>query len=423
MNCGALLRVVGPPPAPEALRAFAAERAGRAPVLAYRPDRRRGAWVPAPGFAIEDHLRWRALEPGADVRAAVLAVLSEALPPSRPLWDLTVLHGYAPGEYTLCWRVDHRFQDGMSLTGSMEALFGDRRLTPPAPSRNRPAGRARRSAAPATGWSGVGGRVDLAVPWRRTARWSPNQAALTGRRVLHSVTFDSVRLHATARATGASLNQVCLAALAGGLRDWTPQDWIPQGQGGVVGGAATGADRHRPVGDRSTGLTVLMPLDLRARDRAGALGNQAAVLPVVVPCALADPLERLRHVVAQTSAARIRRHRDRSRALADLVPYRLARLVLARYCDPRYLAMGVTTVPVQPGLAVLGAPVRQVTALAPLPPGHRAVIAMARYGDAVTASLVTDTGVAQPARLLEHWEEAIADLHRRTTTASTRLER
>ncbi|MGI5170856.1 WS/DGAT domain-containing protein [Spirillospora sp. CA-253888] len=407
MRCGALLRVAGPPPAPEALRSFVAERVGRAPVLAFRPDWRRSLWVPAPGPTLDDHLRWRELERGADVRAAALAVLAEPLPLDRPLWDLTVLHGHAAGEYTLCWRADHRFQDGMSQALSLEALFGERRLAVPTASRPRPVGRSGRKE-PVTGLFGPGGRLDLGVPWRRTARWSPNEEPLTGRQVLHGVTFDPVLLQATAQATGASVNQVCLAALAGGLRAWTPQDWVRR----------DGAADDRPAGHRGTGLAVLLPLNLRPPDGAGALGNRAAVLRVVLPCALEDPLERLRHVVAQTGAARMRRHRHRNRMLAERVPYRLARAVLARYCDRRCLAMGVTTVPLRPGLAVLGAPVRQAMSLAPLPPEHRAVISMAHYGASVTASLLVDAGVPRPAELLESWVQAVAELHHRAADRS-----
>ncbi|MFI6520951.1 wax ester/triacylglycerol synthase domain-containing protein [Spirillospora sp. NPDC050679] len=396
MRCGALLRVAGPPPAPETLRNFVTERIGRAPVLAFRPDWRRALWVPTSGVTMDDHVRRRELEPGADVRAAALAVLAEPLPLDRPLWDLTVLHGHASGEYALCWRADHRFQDGMSQVASLEALFGDRRLAVPAPSGPRQALRPEQRV-PATGLFGAGGRVDLGVPWRRTAPWSPNEAPLTGRQVLHSVTFDPVLLQATAQATGASVNQVCLAALAGGLRAWTPQDW------------------NRRQADRAgIGLAVMLPLNLRPPDGAGALGNQAAVLRVLLPCAQEDPLERLRHVVVQTSATRMRRQRHRNRVLADRVPYRLARPVLARYCDRRYLAMGVTTVPVRPGLAVLGAPVRQVAVSAPLPPEHRAVVSIARYGPSVTASLLVDAGVAGPWELLESWVQEVADLHRLT---------
>ncbi|MDL4816947.1 WS/DGAT domain-containing protein [Actinomadura opuntiae] len=409
MHCCALLRVAGPAPTPEVLRAFVTERAERAPVLAYRADWRRSSWVPASGFVVGDHLRWQALEPEGNPQAAALSVLDGPLPPDRPLWDLTVLHGYDPGEYTLCWRADHRFQDGMSQAAVLEALFGDRRLAAPTRSGARPPGGARRSASSATGLFGVGGRVDLAVPWRRTARWSPNERPLTGRRVLHSVTFDPTALRETVDATGASLNQVCLAALAGALRAWTPRDF-------AAATATTGAanDDDRPVGHRDTGLAVLLPLNLRPPDRAGALGNQAAVLRVVLPCALADPLQRLRHVTVQTSTSRMRRHRARNRLLAEWVPYRLARLLLARYCDRRYLAMGVTTVPVQPGLAVLGAPVRQVTAVAPLPPGHRVVITLTQYGTSVTASLLADAGIAHASSLLDFWVKAAEDLHRRT---------
>ncbi|MFC9977528.1 WS/DGAT domain-containing protein [Spirillospora sp. NPDC127200] len=407
LRCGALLRVCGPPPEPEALRNFVAERIARAPVLSFRPDWRRALWVPAPGPAVDDHVRRRGLEPGADVRAAALAVLAEPLPPDRPLWDLTVLHGHASGEYTLCWRADHRFQDGMSQVASLEALFGDRRLAVPVPSGSRPSLRPERRPA-ATGLFGAGGRVDLGVPWRRTARWSPNEAPLTGRQVLHSVTFDPVLLQATARASGATVHQVCLAALTGGLRAWTPQDWVRRR-------GAAAADRA--AGRPGAGLAVLLPLNLRPPDGAGALGNQAAALRVLLPCALEDPLERLRHVVAQTSAARMRRQRHRSRVLADRVPYRLARPVLARYCDRRYLAMGVTTVPVRPGLAVLGAPVRQVAALAPLPPEHRAVVSIARYGTSVTASLLVDAGVTRPSELLERWVREVAELHRLTAAS------
>ncbi len=395
MHIGAIMRVDGPPPSLASLRDHVAGRIQHAPVLEYRLGHRRRWWEPVSGLGVDvaAHVEEMPLRPSADALAAAAAVMRRPLPPDRPLWALTLVHGYASDQYLLCYRTHHMFQDGMSVTATLETLFGNRRLARPG-SRPIP----RKAPGPAKA-KPKHQPFDLGLPLRRCARWSPIRGPLTRHRTLRTFELDSRTLEAVAHSTGASVNQVCLAALTGALRAWTPRDW----------------SRTAPANDRR-GLAVAMPVNLRSPDRDGALGNHVAVLPVVLACEQESPQRQLESIVAQTQARRILRHRARGRALERFMSYPVARVLFTRFTDPCYLAMVVTTVRVAPGLTVLGSPVRDFLPCPPLAPGQHIVIALTQYGPKVTASLLADNVVPELDRLEACWHQALAGLQRLTPT-------
>ncbi|OLT33219.1 hypothetical protein BJF79_08025 [Actinomadura sp. CNU-125] len=397
MHIGMLLRLRGPAPTPPELRELLAARAASAPVLAYRPDWRERRWTPDPGFDIAAHLHERKLPEGADVLAAATARMRRPLPDRRPLWDLTLLHGHRPDEHLLLYRNHHAFQDGMAMTATLEALFGRRRLGTPRHVPYQAAQRARSTRAPGEP------RWDPGVSLRRAPAWTPVSGPLTGRRVLHAVALDADLLRATTSATGASLNQVCLAALTAALRTWSLPDWTSP-----TAGTATGR--------RGRTLPVGIPVNLRPADRAGALGNHLGGLPIGLPCGDPDPLRQLRGVTEQTAARRMLRHRDRGRAHFHRVPYPLLRAMCSWGADPRRLATTVTTVRVAPGLAVGGAPVVEMIPYPNLVPRQRLMVAMTQYGGGVTASVLADAGVPDLPALHTAWQRAVTDLYAATNS-------
>ncbi|MFD0684410.1 wax ester/triacylglycerol synthase domain-containing protein [Actinomadura fibrosa] len=391
-TCG-VLTVEGPAPSLDALRAEIADRLDRAPLLRYRLGDDRSRWVPVDDFDPSPHVREVELAPEDDTIAAILAL--PPLPLDRPPWELVMLHGHASDEYTLCYRTHVMFQDGTSMIGTLEALFGRRRLGEPG-ARAARAPKRGRAADPASGRPSVRERLDLGVRLRRRPRWSPNKVPSTGEYTITRVDLDVAQLLAVARANRATLNQVCLAALTGALRAWTPEDW----PGPEVGRA----------------LPAYIPIDLRPPDRSGTFGPDVGILPLDLPCGRSSPREHLRQVMSQTGERRIRVHRDRGRAVSNRIPYRLAKAMLERVVDPDFIAMGVTTLRVAPGLAVAEAPVRRVMTLPGFVPRQRLNIVIVQYGNAVTAFLVTDTALAaspgtRPERLAALWREALEELH------------
>lgn len=390
MDFGALLRVRGPAPDRAALMSLLGEHVERAPVLAYRLTD--ACWRPDPEFEVDRHVRHRRLAPGTDPVGAVTAVRETPLPGEAPLWDLTLLDGYDDGEYALCYRVHHAFQDGMAMAATLETLFGQRCLPPPhaaaaAPERQRPAPQLR-----SHGRSGV----DLAFPLRRRPLWPPRSSPLTGHRRLQVFDLDSAVVRTVARGSGATRNQVCLAALAGALRD--------------SAAAGTFTTRH-------PGPVVTLPLHLRSGDVHAALGNTIGMLPVTLPCAVATPADRLRHLMHQTRTERLERHRARFRTVLRAAPFPVLRPLFSRLADPRYIAAMATTIRLAPQLAVAGAPVREVVFHPPLAPGHALVFGMLQQGERVGISVLSDTAIAVTDALGALLPRAVAALHDSTAGA------
>ncbi|MFB4306101.1 wax ester/triacylglycerol synthase domain-containing protein [Actinomadura sp. GTD37] len=411
---GGILVVNGAAPDLAALRDHVGSRLDQAPVLAFGLDRATVCWKrQGPGFDVRQHVGERVLEPGDDPMAAVLDLPD--LSHGRPLWDLTVLHGYAPGEYMVCYRTHHMFQDGSSLFATLEALFGRRRLPlpsvpvprggAPVPRGGAPArGRARRTdareSAARTSRLVKSILTDPGIPLRRRVPWLPNQQPVSGDCVFRVVDLDIKQLQEVARAAQATVNQVCLATITGAFRMWTPREW---------------QEPHR-----RRDLTIWVPVNLRPADRAGALSNSVGVLPVTLACGRSSPREHLRQVMEQTSEQRIRTHRDRGRLLAG-TPFPVARRLIYRFLDPGLVSACVSTLRVAPRLSVLGDPVRTVLAVPAMTPIQRLIVAIVQYETSVTVcilaekSLTADSSPTTPDHLGKLCGEALAALHRAYT--------
>jgi diacylglycerol O-acyltransferase / wax synthase len=383
LHIGVFLRVGGPAVPLPRLRQLVAEGVRRAPVLAYRLSGCRRRWEPVPGFDPAPHIDERLLPRGGDPLAAAVNAVRAPLPRECPLWGLTVLRGYAEGEYTLCYRTHHMFQDGMAMNATLEALFADRRLAEPG---GRP-GRGRRPRPPTGTWTG-----GWVWPLPRTAGWAPFGRPVTGHPVLHTAVLDVAELEAVARNAGLTVYQVCLAALAGAVRAWRPQ---------AFGASAPSRNRN--------GLHASFPVSLRASDD-DALGNGSAAMPVILPCGEPSPAGLLRQTAAQTDPRRVERYRRVLRTVTRYFPYWL----LVR-TDVGLRPLVVSAMRLTGALTVLGAPVAGATAY----PGHPfdvpLAIMMQRYGREITASILTDEVVTDPERLGELWQQAVTTLNHHTT--------
>lgn len=199
----------------EAFEAFIAGRLHRIPLF-----RRRlmmaplgidhPVWVDDPDFDLDDHLHHVELGGSAtttDLAEWVGDAGSEPLDYNRPLWDMTVLDGFADGSIAVVTKMHHVAVDGTTGTGIMAELFD---LTPDAPA-----------------------TVDDHEPFE--ARPLPNQATLLWDAVASRVT-DPLR---GVRALGRSL-----ASVAGVVREVT-------GRGDESGTMARPFDAPRTFFNRS----------------------------------------------------------------------------------------------------------------------------------------------------------------------------
>ena len=262
-------------------------------------------WVDDPDFDIAAHVRTRSV-PSPDDEASLLGVVEElnepSLPRSRPLWELWLLSGLSNGRLAMLIRLHHVVADGIAAL----ALLGDwfdfdadpvAQAFPdgkpgPAPSRRDLLDDNRRRIARHM----AKGASSLLHP----TRWLPEAAAtartavgalseglaprtsLNGpvgsRRRLLLARADLGRVKAVAHAHGAKVNDVALAAIAGGARALLEHR-----------GEATDVELRAmvPVSERSPG----------GRLRGG---NLLAVIVVPLPVGERDAVRRLERIAQDT---------------------------------------------------------------------------------------------------------------------------
>jgi len=324
-------------------------------------------WEPDPDVEIERQVRDAGGVDEAGLCEAVGALMAERLPRDRPLWALDVV-AIEGGRTALVWRIHHALADGSTaMRMARTVLFDDR---PDAPT---PAAAPVSRAAPGAG--------DGAVEARGAARsrLAPLRAALhvpaTLRRELarrgaetaldaeigerRAVAFvdiglDEVKRIAHALPERATVNDVVLTAVAGGLRAWL-----------------AGLDAHPHV------LRVKVPVSLHQPGDDD--GNRDSFICVDLPIDEADPVARLRAVAAETRE----RKRDHDAQTLDAFFRDLSHMSssLERFAEhwaesPRVFTLNVSNVPGPRGpLSVLGAPVASVHSLAEI--GHRHALRVA----------------------------------------------
>ncbi|MGR6921016.1 wax ester/triacylglycerol synthase domain-containing protein [[Actinomadura] parvosata] len=387
----------GAPPPPETLCGLVADRARQAaPTLRYRltGTGRRARWSLDPSFDPARHIEYHRLEPGSSVhQVAADLVTARPLPRDRPLWTLMVLHGHAPDEHVLLYRVHHAFQDALGLLSTAWALLGGQAPPPPAPVRapgcaRVPAPRLERSATSAIreALPGLRRLVTAAPP-----PWHPAQVPGDGGPRLFVVPLDARVLRDVAGRTGTTVAQVSLALVAGALRAWRAELETPAAEGG-------------------TDLTVGLPVGLLGRRDHPAVGNHVGLLPVTLPCSEPSPRERLRRVAAQMTLPKIARQRRTARGLYAL-PTALTRPVL-RAVLPMALRGPADRLDVGAIHATRVFPgARAVFLCPPLAPRAAAMLTVLHDRDTASVSGIFDTHVARPEQVLDAVRQALGELH------------
>jgi diacylglycerol O-acyltransferase len=325
------------------------------------------AWELDSAVEIERQVRDAGSVDEAGLPETVGALMAERLPRDRPLWALDVVE--VEGRRTaLVWRIHHALADGSTaMRMARNVLFDD--LTETVPSAVAPASRS----APGAGDGAVEAhgasrsrlaplRSALHVPaalHRELARRGAETAldAEIGERravAFVDVELDAVKRIAHAMPEHATVNDVVLTAVAGGLRAWLD-----------------GLDAHPHV------LRVKVPVSLHQPGDDD--GNRDSFICVDLPIDEADPVARLRAVAAETGE----RKRDHDAQTLDAFFRDLSHMSssLERFAEhwaesPRVFTLNVSNVPGPRGpLSVLGAPVASMHSLAEI--GHRHALRVA----------------------------------------------
>lgn len=320
------------------------------------------AWEPDPAVAIERQVRDAGRVDEAGLPEAVGALMTERLPRDRPLWALDVV-ALGDRRTALVWRIHHALADGSTaMRMARNVLFDDRdeAVVPP----SRPA--------PSAGDGAVEAR-------RRDSRLAPLRSALRVPAALHrelarrgaetaldaeigerravafvDVELDAVKRIAHALPEHATVNDVVLTAVAGGLRAWLDG-----------------------LGAHPSALRVKVPVSLHQPGDDD--GNRDSYICVDLPIDEADPVARLGAIATETRE----RKRDHDAQTLDVFFRDLSHMSrsLERFAEhwaesPRVFTLNVSNVPGPRGpLSVLGAPVASMHSLAEI--GHRHALRVA----------------------------------------------
>jgi diacylglycerol O-acyltransferase / wax synthase len=329
-------------------------------------------WVDAHGFDIADHVRVRWIPPPGDQTQLLLTterLRRQRLDRSRPLWEMWLLPGLAGGRVGLYLKVHHAIADGVAgvstLGAFLDATPAPEPVAHPAPtwtpaplptSREllsdnlqrradafahtmrallRPVATARRvrRAWPAVRETLLSGRAP---------RTSLNQRIGAGRKLAVGRT----RLDLTKRvahAHGGTVNDVLMAAIAGGLGD------LLRGRG-------------EPVEDLV--LRGYVPVSLRREESGPTRGNLDGVMVVSLPVGMADPAERLRLIAGETAQRKKLTRPPAGTLLRNGLMQRAFLHVMARQRWANTYVANVPGPPVQ--LYLAGAPLLEVFPLVPL---------------------------------------------------------
>jgi diacylglycerol O-acyltransferase len=354
-------------------------------------------WVDDPSFDLTRHVvRGRA----RSLTGAVDWFLSKPLRRDRPLWQVCVADQLADGRIAVIGKAHHCMVDGVAAV-ELATLLVDPEPVPPAP---EPDGWVARLA-PSMPRRFADGVADLArrqlrlatLPARlagspgravgalargeraarallgaaRPARGSSLNEPISSSRHLGLLSRPLEDLMGIKRTFDVKLNDVVLAACAGGVREWM-----------------------REQGERPVPLKVMVPVNVRGSDAAAGLGNRISFMFVDLPCEEPDPVRRLRATHMATSERK--RNEEPQGAddvvrLLGLVPGPVQRLASRLMASPRAFNLTVSNIPgPREPLYMRGCRLAEAYPVVPIADGHSLSIGVTTVGDGAYFGLYSD---------------------------------
>lgn len=351
-------------------------------------------WVDDPDFDLRRHLSRVALPaPGGweELLEWAGGWFSHRLDRSLPLWEIVVVEGLADGRWALATKTHHCLCDGVGALDVAHLLFDVRpeptHVAPPPPAAAESAARHRlpgfelaaRALAAArhplrTLESGLA-LADLVVHEEVLAAPDCSLNAPIGpRRRLQAAAVDLSEVKTITEALGGTVNDVVLAAVAGGLR-------------------ALLEHRGEPLPDQ--GLRAMVPMNMRREDEHdGRPGNRISSLFVDLPVVEGDALrtyELVRSATEAVKSSREPRGADALLGLTELAPPLLHSVVARSLFAKRLFNLTVTNVPgPQVPLYVLGSRLEAAWPLVPLAADHALGVAVLSYAGRVMFGMNAD---------------------------------
>jgi len=355
-------------------------------------------WVDDDGFRLERHVHHSERSDLADL---VDDVMSRRLRRDRPLWEIWIADRLGDGRLGIVGKAHHCMVDGLAAVEIATLLLDP---TPEPPEQALDGWRPEPAPGPlgllAGGVMDRAGRVvELATSPLHFARHPrelldlPTRAAETGRAFTDSIRpgagvsrftgrssplrhlatarrpLDDLRQ--AARATGTSVNDVLLAAVAGGVR-------------------AFERERHQTP----LALKTMVPVSVRPQNGDGALGNRIAFVFVDLPCEEPDPLRRLEVIAGQMGARKDAGEPEGADLLLRLISYtpRTLQHMLSRVVtSPRAFDLTVSNIPgPREPLWMLGCELQEAYPVVPMADQHAVSIGLTTVRDDVFLGVYAD---------------------------------
>lgn len=354
-----------------------------------RPRRRRFrqiGWIPDEHLAARLPIEEVLLEGPATVERLepiVSHLLGEHLDQSRALWRAYLVHG-SEGSSAVIIRIHHAVADGMILLRVLDSITEP--MGPPQAARSSAASLQRRRRLPLPGW--LHGLFDLLLQGVSLLRLltlpADRHSALRGpvgihKRASWTAPFTVESIKRAAHARGATVNDLLMAAVAGGVRRFLQT-------------------RGDPL---QRNLRALIPVDLRGGDLRKP-GNRFGLVFLPVPIAEGDRNERVARVIEAMN--RLKRMEEAPIAyhvlqMIGLVSPALQRMLVRLF--ERKVSMIVTNVrgpTMRRSLA--GVPLRHLLFWVPQAASLSTGISLFSYAGEVTIGVATDAELLPHPRIL-----------------------
>jgi WS/DGAT/MGAT family acyltransferase len=354
-------------------------------------------WVDDPDFDVMRHVH-RARS--GDFREIADMVMSTPLDHDRPLWELWIADELDDGRIGIVGKVHHCMVDGIAAV-ELATLLLDPTPEPPSaeleewtPASTPPDMRLLAS--------GIVDRVregariarlpiDIALRPRRAlellgtgvsalraarhslapAPESPLNEPISPSRHIASAQRPFEDLRTAKLRHEASVNDVLLAAAAGGLRRYM---------------------QHR--GETPTRLKTMVPVSVRANGEAGELGNRISFVFVELPCDEPDPVRRLERVKAAMGERKEGGEPEGAQAMLDAIAYAprtLQHVVSRAAASARAFNLVVSNIPGPPmPLYMLGCRLEEVYPVVPLADEHVVSIGLTTVDDQAFLGVYAD---------------------------------
>jgi diacylglycerol O-acyltransferase / wax synthase len=365
--------------------------------LLYRPRRGLGwpLWVDAPSFDLADHVRVHPLAaPGdqAELLQACEQLRRRRLDPSRPLWEAWFLPGLAEGGVGLFLRAHHALADGISGMAAFAALLDLAADTPasvappwtpaPVPSTGQLFGDNLRRRGQGLGRM-LSGLTHPIRTLRRARRVWPAWREFFAEQRAPSTSLNRPiggdrrlaiirsRLELAKRighAHHAKVNDVVLAAVAGGLRE------LLRRRGEDVEGLA---------------LRAAVPVSLHQEQPGQARGNQDGVMIVPLPLGEPDAVRRLELIAAETAA---RKQHPHPQGASGIMSFPVVQRAVYRLLNrQRFVNLYVTNVPGPPvPLYFAGARLLELFPMVPIEGNVTLTVGVFSYAEQLNLTAVAD---------------------------------